>query len=342
MESWISKRIRSASLRRVVVWSLALGLGVLLAGSDTRYIANFIGGPYNLAPADLDSIQNIDATPHYYARVSADKVLDTGLREYTVRTQSGVETSRDESAAYHALVMGNRFLIVKTPGAGVNVAEGRLAPWPPELESQLFDSKEMASLRANFYPFYLDSEPFRKPGYIVIAIAVVFLAIFFWQAVPAWRAWRNPESHPLAKRIATWGNPLVVAAEAEREYQQPYLKAGGGWRLGNKYLVQSGFFGIDVVRVQDLLWAYKKITKHSVNFIPTGKSYEAVVNCYGRTATIPGKEKSIDQVLLFLQSKAPWAVHGFSDELQKVWTKNQAEFVAAVEDRRREQAQQQA
>jgi len=220
----------------------------------------------------------------------------------------------------------------------VNVAEGRLAPWPAGLESQLFDTKEMAALRANFYPFYLDSQPFRKPGYIVIAIAAVFLALFFWQAVPAWRAWRNPEAHPLAKRIATWGNPLVVAAEAEHEYQQPYLKAGGGWRLGNKYLVQSGFFGIDVVRVHDVLWAYKKITKHSVNFIPTGKSYEAIVNCYGRAATIPGKEKSIDQVLLFLQSKAPWAVHGFSDELQRLWTKNQPEFIAAVEERRREGA----
>src|SRR5688572_4914539 len=185
VESWISKRIRSVSLRRVVVWSLVLFGGVLLATNDHRYIANFIGGPYTLAPADLDSIQDIEATPHYYARVSAEKVLDTGLREYTVRTQSGVETSRDESAAYHALVMGNRFLVVKTPGAGVNVAEGRLAALPEELESQLFDSKEMASLRANFYPFYLDSGPFRKPGYIVIAIAAVFLALFFWQAVPA-------------------------------------------------------------------------------------------------------------------------------------------------------------
>jgi hypothetical protein len=340
VESWISKRIRSVSFRRVVVWSLVLLAGVLLAASDQRYIANFIGGPYNLVGADLDSIRNVEATPHYYARVSAEKVLDTGLREYTVRTRSGVETSRDESAAYHALVMGNRFLVVKTPGAGVNVAEGRLVPWPPELESQLFDSREMRSLRANFYPFYLDSGPFRRPGYIVIAVAVVFLALFFWQAFPAWRAWRNPEAHQLAKRIATWGNPLVVSAEAEREYQQPYLKAGGGWRLGNKYMVQSGFFGIDVVRVQDVLWAYKKITKHSVNFIPTGKSYEAVVNSYGRTATIPGKEKGVDQVLLFLQSKAPWAVHGFSDELQALWTKKQAEFVAAVEDRRREQAQQ--
>jgi hypothetical protein len=338
VESWISKRIRSVSLRRVAVWTVVLFAGVLLATNDHRYIANFIGGPYTLAPADLDSIQDIEATPRYYARVSAEKVLDTGLREYTVRTRSGVETSRDESAAYHALVMGNRFLVVKTPGAGVNVAEGRLMAWPAGLESQLFDSKEMASLRANFYPFYLDSGPFRRPGYIVIAIAAAFLALFFWQAVPAWRAWRNPEVHPLARRIATWGNPLVVAAEAEHEYQQPYLKAGGGWRLGNKYLVHLGFFGIDVVRVQDLLWAYKKITKHSVNFIPTGKTYEAVVNCYGRTAAIPGKEKGVDQVLLFLQSKAPWAVHGFSDELQLLWTKNQPEFVAAVEERRREGA----
>ena len=337
MENWIAKRIRAVSLRRVVAWTVVLVIGVLAATSDHRYIANFVGGPYALARTDLDSIRDITLTPRYYARVNGEKLIDTGIRQYTVHTQNGVETSRTESGAYQALVIGNRFLVVRTVGSSSPVAEGKLAPWPPELEAQLFDSKEMQSLRSNFYNFYMDSDSFRRPGYIVLVIGLLFLLVFVWQVMPAWRAMRDPERHPLAARIAAWGNPMGVAVEAEREFDNPLLKGGGGWRFGNKFLIRSKFFSFDVLRFEDVLWGYKKITKHSVNFIPTGKTYEAIVHCHGGSATIPGKEKKVHELLGFIQKRAPWAIFGYSDELSKAFHKNQQEFAQAVEQRRAQQ-----
>src|SRR5216117_4568991 len=112
MDSWIVTRIRATSLRRVIVWTLALVAGVFLATSDRRYIANFLRGPYPLTPADLDSIRDVTLTPRYYARVTGDRVIDTGIRQYTIHTQSGIETSREESGAYTALAIGKRFLVV--------------------------------------------------------------------------------------------------------------------------------------------------------------------------------------------------------------------------------------
>ncbi len=341
MESWIAKRIRAASFRRCFAWTLVLVIGVLAMMSDQRYIANFVRGPYALTQADLDSIRDVSLTPRYYAHVAGEKVLDTGLRQYRVHTQNGVETSREESGAYRALVFGRRFLVVRTAGAESQVAEGKLVPWPAELESQLFDSKEMRSLRSSFYPFYLDGDSFRRPGYVVIAVGIAFLLLFAWQAVPAFRAWRNPEGHPLARRIAKWGgDPMGVAVEAEREFDNPMLTAKAGWRLGNKYLVRSSFFTFNVLRFQDVLWAYKKITKHSVNFIPTGKTYEAIIQCYGGNATIPGKEKKVHELLEYVQQRAPWAIYGFSDDLSATFTKRQQDFANSVEQRRQQWAQQ--
>src|SRR3977135_334289 len=183
MDSWIAKRIRAPSLRRVIVWSLVLVGGVLLATSDHRYIANFMRGPYPLAQADLDSIRDITLTPRYYARVAGDRVIDTGIRQYTIHTQNGIETSREESGAYNAFAIGKRFLVVRTAGNDSHIAEGKLIPWPSDLEGQLFDSKEMRSLRSSFYPFYLDSESFRRPAYVVIGVGVLFLLLFFGLAV---------------------------------------------------------------------------------------------------------------------------------------------------------------
>ncbi len=339
MDSWIFNRIRATSLRRLTVWTLALVVGVLLATSDHRYIANFLRGPYSLAQSDLDSIRNVTSTPRYFAHVKGERVIDTGIRQYTIHSQNGVETSREESGAYTALVFGNHFLVVRTAGGEATVAEGTLTPWPSELDAQLFDSKAMRSLRSQFYPFYLDGDSFRRPGYVVITVGIIFLLLFAWQALPAWRAWRDPERHPLAKRIAQWGDPMGLALAAEHEFDNPLMKAKAGWRFGSKYLVRSTFFTFNVLRFQDVLWAYKKVTKHSVNFIPTGKTYEAIVQCYGGTATIPGREKKVHELLAFVQLRAPWAMYGYSDQLAKTFDKNRQEFARSVEQRRQEWAQ---
>jgi hypothetical protein len=340
MDTWIAQRIRAVSFRRVVVWTLALVSGVLVATSDHRYIVNFLGGPYKLERADLDSIRDVTVTPRYYARVAGDKVLDTGLRQYTIHTQSGVETSREESAAYHALVVGNRYLVVRTAGGPSREVEGKLVPWPENLEGELFNSKEMRALRRSFYPFYLDADSFRRPGFVVIGVAIVFLLLFIWQALPAWRAWRDPERHPLAQRIAKWGDPTRVAVEAEHEFNTALLRGKAGWRLGNTYLVQSSVFAFNLLRLQDVLWAYQKITKHSVNFIPTGKTYEAIVHCNGGTATIPGNEKRVRELLNFVAQRTPWAIYGFSDQLAGTFNKSRQEFARSVEQRRKEWEQQ--
>ncbi len=173
----------------------------------------------------------------------------------------------------------------------------------------------------------------------MIGVGIVLLLLFVWQAIPAWRTWRNPERHPLWTRVAQWGDPLGIALEAEHEYENSLMRGKAGWRLGNKFLVRSTFFTVNVLRFHDVLWGYKKITRHSVNFIPTGKTYEAIVACYGGTATIPGKEKKVNQLLNFVQQRAPWAPYGYSDQLAGTFTKHRQDSARSVEQRRQEWAQ---
>ena len=337
METWILKKIRAVSWRRVIAWGVSLVCGLLVATSDRRYINNFVRGPFTLGAAELDTIDDVETTPRYYARVSGSRVIDTGLREYSVKESANVQTSRTESGAYYALVVGDKFLIFKT-GAGADVSsvvEGRLVPWPSELESRVFDSKEMQALRSRFYPFYVQNGSFRVVGIWAIVGILVFGLLLVWKGLPAWRYAQDPSDHPLLSRMQPWGDPLAVAVEAERDFEAPRFK-GGGWRVGDKYLVQSTLFAFDVLRLQDLLWAYKKITKHSVNFIPTGKTYEAILACYGGTAVIKGKEKQVEEILAFAQQRAPWAVLGYSAEIDTFFNKKTQEFAGAVEQRRRE------
>ncbi len=153
--------------------------------------------------------------------------------------------------------------------------------------------------------------------------------------LPALRHYRDPGTHPLLTRIGPWGDHLGVAVEVEREFGTARY-SGSGWRIGNRYLVQSTLFTFNVLRLRDLLWAYKKITRHSVNFIPTGKTYEAILTCYGGAATIRRKQQQVDEIVAYVQQQVPWALLGYSAEAAKLLKKKPREFAAAIEQRRAE------
>jgi hypothetical protein len=130
-----------------------------------------------------------------------------------------------------------------------------------------------------------------------------------------------------------------IAVEARREAASPRYK-GGGWRVTDKYLIRSAPFAFDLLRLSDLLWAYKRVTKHSVNFIPTGKTYSGVLVCYGGAAEVTGREQNVDALLTFAGERAPWAIFGYSDDLNKLFKQKTEDFCAAVEQRKREPARQ--
>lgn len=338
MDTWIHAMVRSRCRRRLVAWTIALVGVALFASGERRYIRNFFMGPYELSAADLDAITDASDSPRYFVRVTGTKALDTGLQEITIRKRHGVETGRSVSAGYYALVVGSRLLVCKSGAGRRTTYEGELTPMPMDLRKRLFDTPETQALRARFHPYYVDSDSFRLPGYVAIVGLIVFGFLLVKHGLGAWTHLRNPETHPVIARVERWGDPIGVAVAAETEARTPRYRGAKGWAVTDQYLVQSTFFTFELLRLSELLWAYKKVTKHSVNFIPTGKTYEAVLFCQGGGATIAGKEKTIDGVLEFAARRSPWAIFGFSTELQQHFRKNAEAFRAAVEGRRRELA----
>src|SRR4051794_15636953 len=118
--------IRLRSRRRLVAWGVALACGVAFVLSQRPYISNFINGPYPLGLGELTRIHDVDNAPRFFGRVTGSEALDTGLQEITVQKTSGVETSRSVSAAYYALVVGDRLLIFKSSTGSHTTTEGWL------------------------------------------------------------------------------------------------------------------------------------------------------------------------------------------------------------------------
>jgi hypothetical protein len=225
--------------------------------------------------------------------------------------------------------------VVKSAGQPTTAVEGGLIPIPPDLDQHLFGTPEMHALRGRFYPYHMDTGSFRSAGYWSLGIGAVSLLLVGVVAAKARGQLRDPGSHPAVGRAAAWGDPASVSAEVEREHARPWRRSGAV-ALTEHYLVSASFYSFDVLRLADLLWAYKRVTKKSVNFIPTGKDFHAVLVCAGGTVELQGKDGDVDETLQWVASRVPWAVFGHSKELEELMKKDPAGFVAAVAERKRQ------
>ncbi len=339
METWILKMVRVRATRRIVACAVVLASVAVFGFFQHRYIRNFLLGPYELGASELDAIGDVSVAPKIFAKVTGSRVIDTEIQEFTIHEQNGVETSRSVAAGYYALDMGDRYLICRSGSGPGTTYVGELAPLTSEFAAHFFNTPDMQSIRNLFYPYYLNDESFRLPGYIAIAVLLIVGFFLARTGRSAWKFRNDPSSHPVCQRVQGWGDPVGLAVAVEGEARTPLFKGRNGWSVTDRFLVRSSFFTFDLLRVSDLLWAHKKVTKHSVNFIPTGKTFESVLCCYGGNATIQSKEKTTDAILEFLSQRAPWAMFGYSKELEEHFKKNRDAFCDAVEQRRREGSQ---
>ncbi len=110
-----------------------------------------------------------------------------------------------------------------------------------------------------------------------------------------------------------------------------------GVRLYGPWLFKKSFFGLAFFRIPDLVWVYQKVTKHSVNFIPTGKSFAALLrDRHGYSTEIQAGREKVESLIKHIVEQSPWIVAGFSKDLENLWRSQKGAFIAAVDERRKE------
>lgn len=335
MDTWILKMLRARNVRRIIACALLIVVVIILPFTQSRYFKNFLMGPYSLGPTYLNSISDISVEPRYFAKVAGSKVVDSGIQEITTTKEGGKETEKKVTASYYILFVGDRLLVCKSGSGPMTTFEGELTPLPADLEQKLFDTPDMKDIRGRFYPFYINDESFRFGGYFAIAVALICCIIVIWYGLPAWRYLQDPGSHPLVIRVKWWGDPISLANLFQRKDNIHRFKGGNSWAINNQFLIKSTFFSFDILRFSDLIWAYKKVTRHSINFIGITNRY-AVLICNGYTTIIPASEKAIHNILAFAAQRAPWAVFGFSIKLENSYRINGRELIESVMQRKRE------
>jgi hypothetical protein len=336
MLSWLERMCLGAANRRIAFWVITTFVALLIVAENYRYARNFLVGPFSTSAAELDKVSDPDRAEDLFIRVTGSKTIDTGIQEITTTTRNGVKESDRVTAAYFALLVGDRFLVVKSASAPSGTVEGELKPMPQVLRGELTASLGLDNVQQNIRPLLLDTEGFRYPGYWAIGVGLVLMFCLFRYMRPALALRKDVSKSSVIQRVRSWGDPISLAVEIEEENRNKVEYKSQGVRITDKYLIEKRLFTFNVFRFQDLLWAYKRVTQHSVNLIPTGKSYNAVMIFYGGSATVSGRQKKLDELLQRTSAKAPWAIFGFSKELEEHFKKRTEEFCMAVEMRKRD------
>lgn len=334
MDTWVIRSCRRHSRRQALAWGLGLA-GLLAWGTqEAAYLKSLVTGPRAVAADEMAQLAQPDGSTRYYVGVTGARMVDTHIRLYSVRTQSGVTIDSTVKATYYGIELGDKFLIVKTEGEQMLHAEGELVERPAEFDQHFFRTREMQSIRSRFYPVLLDTTSYKVPGYWALGGAAGFLLLFAWLGRPAFRYARDAERHPVAMRVKRWGDAAQISAVIERELKEPGVFKQNTWTLTRSYAVQSGFFVFDLHRFYDLVWAYPHVTQHRTNFIPTGKTYRAELHFSDGSERISANKKRVEELLGFAAARAPWAVLGFSDDLKAEFKDQREQFIRAVQQRR--------
>jgi len=196
------------------------------------------------------------------------------------------------------------------------------------LERQYPQSKGM------FLPTMLDATGFRNDGYWALAICLPLFVLAAWCLRLAHERRTQPQRHPILKVLASIGEPQELAASIDAELRIGAKKVGKATATSS-WILRPTTFGLNICQIERLIWVYKKVTRHYHNFIPTGKTFAALLwDRSGRAVEIDGSQEKIDELLAIVLGRAPWVVAGFDKELEHLSKSNWAAFVSAVDERR--------
>ena len=337
MALWVENEARRANRNLLLVNGGMLAVLILIVAANYRYCANFVLGSQSVSNAELAGITSPEQRWRNFVSVSGAKSVNTEYRDVVNHMQGGRVVSTEVKDEYILLRVGEKVLLVKAaPGKEKLEYSGELVATTDQVKNDLLRplATEQPALAASVLPFTLNAADYRENGYVMLIVGFPLLALAMWNCLKAMRRSSEIQTSPVWKNLAVHGNAEQLSQQIEAELQPAMIRKYGKLQITQQWMVRRKSFSTWVSPVADLAWVYKKVTKHSVNFIPTGKTYSVVlVGCHGQRTEEQMKEKAVNEMLGDLAARVPWAIFGFNQDLDRQWRKDSAGMIAAVNSR---------
>jgi hypothetical protein len=336
---FIGKEIQRTNRNLLLFNAGLLSIPVAIGALGWTYWGEFFGGAKLVASQDL--IAAPDKYIGRYIKVVGTSSTELGIQEVTEKTSFAVIKSQDVSAKLITIDLGktaNRrhALLVKLKNDDpiANSATGTLESLP----HYTIDQEVRSTIAENStLPVMLNSSSdYRTLGYVGLVVGVLSglvggAELYAWQ-----QRRRDLTLHPLVKRLSKYGQAELVADSIDRDLNTSNPIVYPNTKITDTWLLQQDRFKLELAKLSDIVWVHLQVTTQKLNgIIPIGKSYAAI--CYDRDGTkieMPGKKVQVNELLEQLELRVPWAIFGYSDEIQQAWEKERDDLIAVVDTNR--------
>lgn len=329
-DGYIGRQIRRANLRLLLASVTLLVLAGALVVGNGDLLRTWVQGARLVTAEQAGALARTESPGGHVIRFDVAKAIPTGYQQ--VESENGRTTG--VSAEYVLVWAGEQLLAVRVaPGTTPTRLEGTFRSIARPLEDGL--RKDLGDERQGLLlPMMLDTLDYRETRWYVLVPALFMTLLAGFNLYRLSKRVRDLASHPI---VAGLGGPRVLqmhGMELETEIHGP-VQSFGPARLTQHWIVVPTTFSTRIARLEDLVWMHLQVTRHSVNFIPTGKTFAAHLHHRsGSSLSVQAREEKVSALLTAIATRIPWAVCGYSDELAALWRKQRDTFVAEVDQRR--------
>jgi hypothetical protein len=318
----------------MLLFLAALALGIY----GSRTFLNVIKGPALMDEAKLETITNPNLELRNYVTVEGKKTVSSGITSIEKTTRNGTVESQRTTGEFMLMLVGKHILIVKAkPGMTRESYSGGLSPIPDDVKKEVFANLEEPDLQAAIFPLVLDATGDYGDdlvlGYVVIGGLVLG---GLWALIQSKRRSEMPERHPLCKALSQYGPLYSIVPEIDAEFCAANSTFASTTFTQN-WVIACWLTHSHVMRRDEIIWAYKKRTRHSVNFIPTGTSHAVILrDTRGKLLELSGTELYVNGFLSGFAEQTPWIIFGYDKKIEKLYRKERQNFVRVVAERKAE------
>ena len=346
-EDFISSQMKRCNRNLFLISAVSMFVVIIVAAFSYNYFFNLLSSPAEINVTSLTSLNTLEAHNKDFVTVTGDDAFFSGVQYIEATYEKGTYKQVDSKVIsdYVYLIVDYNLLVVQTAPGNIKLSyKGTLQEIPKDLKEELFhvavldsiseDPEELTAEEFDLivFPFMLDAQADIIGGYIGLTILVLLALVSLWNLFRYGQRLVDPFGHPIYKSLRVYGNPEAVAKDIDEDLASTGIPIGKKIIVSYEWLVKEKPFGLTLVPLQDVLWMYKHITKHRINFIiPAGKTYSLVIFRKNRKKLdINMRGKDVDAVVEVVHSKAPGILQGHSDYLLQLWRSNYTAFLAEI------------
>lgn len=182
-----------------------------------------------------------------------------------------------------------------------------------------------------------------EEGESIIA-AIFWMTVFLgailllgWELYNSLRLFFRPDRSQEIVYLHRFGTLNEIVNQVIGELRNPTNTTyGKEVTITTNWLVVSGGGRFAVRKLDDLVWAYLKVSTTKLNWvIPIWRSYCVVFLTSDKmSAEAKCSKKQVEKLLDHIANRCPWIALGYTQEAMNFWTSDSTAFIAAVQERK--------